>query len=198
MSDASSATPEAVKRVMPRWSKWLLIASLAFNVLIVGAVASRVWHVRHGGGFAGPATSAAGANIAVFTAGLPAERRQAVIAAIRDERQALRPMRDEARQARQAVRLALSAEPFEGSALALAQARLLEAEVKVRTASQRLIASIAVILTPEERRAFAAHINAEGQRGPRMGPGGWPRGKQDRGGPQAGDEPAQDAAKPKR
>lgn len=163
------------KPAAPRWMKWLLICSLAFNVLILGAIAGRIWHVRHSGFMSGPGGEAAGPNIALFTARLPSERRQAVIAAVRDERQALRPLRLEVREARLAVRAALAADPFEATRVAEAQARLLDAEVRVRKAAQQLIIKIGAVLTAEERRAFAAHIMADGPRGGRRGPFGFNR-----------------------
>ncbi|MFM9939076.1 MAG: periplasmic heavy metal sensor [Hyphomicrobiaceae bacterium] len=196
MSDAPVAGADLAKRAVPRWMKWLLIASLAFNVLIIGAIASRAWHGARGG-FAGPGAGM-GPSIGVFTARLSSERRQAVWAAIREERQALRPLREEARTARQAVRAALAAEPFDGRQLAEAQTRLLEAEVKVRAASQRLIGSIAAVLNADERRQFSAHIMAEGARGGRMGPGSGFRGRHEGGVLPEGDGPTKDAGKPQR
>lgn len=155
-----------------RWKTWLLVISLAFNVLILGAMAGRIWHVRHGG-FA-PGGEVTGTNIALFTARLPAERRQAVIAAVREERQALRPLRLDVRTARGGVRDAIAAEPFDAARVATAQMELLEAEVRMRKAAHQLIIKIGSVLTSEERRQFAAHIMAEGPKGGRRGPpGGW-------------------------
>lgn len=160
------------------WTKWLLIASLAFNLLVIGAVGSRIWHARQGN-WPPPGGGASAANVMGFAAQLPAERRRVVIGAIVAQRETLRPLRGEVRDARQAVREAIAADPFDAKRLGEAHTRLLDAELKLRKVSQQVVVDIAAVLTPEERRAFAAHMAPEGPRGGRKGPPGWGRGKRD-------------------
>ncbi len=177
-----SAAPPATTR---SWAKWLLVASLALNLLVVGAVGSRIWHARHGN-WQPPGGAGGAANVIGFAAHLPAERRRVVMGAIAAQRETLRPLRAEIRVARQGVREAMAAEPFDAKRLGEAHARLLEAELTLRKASQQVVVDIAVLLTPDERRLFAAHMAQEGPRGGRKGPPQWFKGKRDEAGPGEG------------
>jgi uncharacterized membrane protein len=134
--------------------RWLLLASLAFNVLVLGAMGGRAYHAaRHG-----PVAGHGGASLISFAMRLPAERRQLVWSAVREERAELRPLREKVREARAGIRDALLAEPFDAQRFTDAQARLLEAEVRMRTAAQRMLTRIASQLTRDERAAFAARV----------------------------------------
>lgn len=135
------------------WSRWrnvLLVVSLAINLLILGFVATAGF--RHGWR---PVHSAAQATILSFARTLPSERRGEIWTSIRSERHALRPYWRELRQARAAVRAALTAEPFDLARYRASHDHLLDAEVKVRKAAHSLYEIVATRLTADERRAFA-------------------------------------------
>lgn len=144
----STATPAAR---WPRWKRILLVASLALNLLVIGIVATAA--VRHG--FAPPAQWAEQATIVSFARGLPEERRRLIWDATRADRQALRPFRAELRRARAEVRAELTAPSFDEARYKAAHERLLDAEVRARRAAHSLFETVARLLTPAERRAFA-------------------------------------------
>ncbi len=173
MTDISAQAAPGQRPSPSRWGRWLLIASLAFNVLVIGAMVGRAYQFRHGAAVVAPVGG--GPNLVGFVGRLPAERRATVWTSTSDERRALRPLRAAVREARAVLRGALATEPFDTKRVDEANARLIEAEVALRAASQRLITRIASILTPEERVRFAAHIAGEGFKGPRRSPPAWLR-----------------------
>ena len=167
------AVPEP-KRRATRWLRWALVASLAFNLLIVGVMAGKALHGRHGDPMAG---AGGGMNLLAFARQLPLERRKEVWSVVGTDWETLRPLRAEVRQARSSAREALLAEPFDPARFTEAQTRLLEAEVKARTAMQRLFSAVAGKLSHEERQMFARRMGPEG---PSKGPRG--SGRRDGGG----------------
>lgn len=168
MTGSEAADPVAATRSAPRWMRWGLIASLALNVLILGAMAGGIYHARRHGPFGEPVT---GLSLVGFAAHLPAERRRVIWEATQAERAALRPLRGEVREARAAVRKAVLAEPFDAAAFAQAQARLLDAEIKARTSGQKIFSKVAALLTKEERALYAAQQPPDGR--PRAGRAWW-------------------------
>jgi uncharacterized membrane protein len=173
MTDISAQAAPGPRPGSTRWGRWLLIVSLAFNVLVIGAMVGRAYHFRHGAAVVAPVGG--GPNLVGFVGTLTADRRATVWTSTGDERRALRPLRASLREARAVLREALATEPFDAQRVDAANAKLIEAEVALRAASQRLITRIASILTPEERRRFATHIAGEGFKGPRRGPPAWLR-----------------------
>ena len=184
MSEPSPPSP--VKQKRWSWLKLALIASLAFNALVVGVVLRGAWQIR-----ATLATSPAGleANLPAFISTLPAERREALG---RDGTLArpgvvLRPLRMALRQARTDAARAFLADPFDKQAFVAAQSRVTEAETELRRAVQVMLPEIAERMTAQERRAFV-RWRAPG----RGGPGGrW-------GGPPADDGPEGDGRRERR
>jgi len=160
----------------------LLVASLAINLLILGFVATAGF--RHG--WRSP-HSASQATVLSFARTLPSERRGEIWTSIRPERRALRPYWRELRQARAAVRAALTAEPFDLARYRASHDRLLDTEVKVRKAAHSLYELVATRLTPDERRAFA-HWQQAAERP-------W-RGRGHRGSDRDGDDDDGDASAP--
>jgi uncharacterized membrane protein len=150
MSAADAGVPREARRV-PRWVLTLLIASLAFNLLVIGLIGGAVWrfHALASGDASGPSI-----NLAGYAGALPLERRRDLWAKTAAERHELRSLREDLRRKREEFVGALTAAPFDREQFAAAQARLLEADRKARAAAHRLYAQIAVALTPEERRAF--------------------------------------------
>lgn len=173
MTDTSVQTALAEQPRSSRWGRWLLIVSLAFNVLVIGAMVGRAYQFRHGAAVVAPVGG--GPNLVGFVGTLPADRRTTIWTSTGEERRALRPLRAAMREARAVLREALATEPFDAKRIDEANAKLVETEVALRMASQRLITRIASILTPEERRRFATHIAGDGFKGPRRSPPAWLR-----------------------
>lgn len=133
-------------------SRWLLIVSLALNLLLVGALLGGMLldrGRRHGGGPEGVR-----GGLTAFVSTLPADRREALWEATRKQWGELRQMRKEARKARQAVDEALAAEPFDKAKLIAAQAQVAESEARIHGPTRALFADIAASMTAAERRAF--------------------------------------------
>ena len=75
--------------------------------------------------------------------------------AVDPQRQAVRPLRRQLREAREEAVNALIADPFEKRRFEAAQDRVLAADHKARQAVFQLYTEIAANMTPQERRAFA-------------------------------------------
>lgn len=134
----------------PRWLKVLLIASLALNLLVIGGMASAMWRHHHGRGpFGGPRGDH---SLMGFVRDLPSERQQAVRADVEAAREAVKPMRQEIRDAWAATNAVLTAEPFDKAKVKEAAAKLLAAEAKFKTAISDALIDTAEKLTPEERK----------------------------------------------
>jgi uncharacterized membrane protein len=151
---------------LPRWAMLLLVASLAFNVMIVGLVAGAVWRAGGIGGLGAP-RNAGGSNMG-YVFSLPTERRDQLLSRAGSLRQQVMPMRREVRQAARARNEALLAEPFDRDRFLAAQAQLIEAEGRMRMVMSRMLADAAAGMTPEERRAFAHWRGGGGRRGGMM------------------------------
>lgn len=178
----------APERSAPRWMRYTLVASLALNLLIVGALGAAAWRFRFGP--PGPiAMSAASGTLLGFAASLAPERRMQIWHDTAEHRHALRPLRTDLRQRREAIQAALVAEPFDAARFAVAQAGALEIEIRAREEAQKLYLAIARRLSPEERAAFARWQQSEHTMRERIR-GRMKRGE--RGGPRSGsgrDEP---------
>lgn len=155
-----------------RWLKWLLVASLALNLLILGALGTAAWRFRHAPPVPGP--NAINAHLLGFIWTLPSERRQAIWSATRGEREAMRPFRLDVRTVRLEARAAMTAMPFDLGRFSEAQRRVLDAENKARVAAHTLFVAVAAGMTPEERAAFATWQPPAGSGGGR-GRGWWKR-----------------------
>jgi uncharacterized membrane protein len=140
--DAPIATSASSSRP---WLKWLLVASLAVNVLIVGVVLGAMFR----GGQRG-----APQNIVGYVMSLPNERRQDLMkrsAAVRAEVKALR---QQVRAAARERNAAIIAEPFDRARYVAAQTKQIEAEAKVRMIMRDVVAETAAGMTLDERRGF--------------------------------------------
>ena len=150
-------------RARRRWTTPLLVASLAHNLLIIGALIGAMVHFRRAGPFN---ANGPGANLLGYVTTLPAARREALIAGAGNPQQELRPLRQETRAARAEMAAALAAEPFDRARFGVAQKRLFEAETVMRAAAQRIAGRLSEQLSPEELRAFGVW------HAPRRGGGG--------------------------
>lgn len=159
MNDLSPSPPRSG---LPRGLRWLLIASLALNLLVAGLVVGAL--AREGGPGARPRP--AELSLGPFARALEPEDRRAVLRSLGDHRPDLRPLGRQDRAALFAeVMAALRAEPFDraraAAALAEQSARVAEVERAVRDA---LLARLAA-MTAAERAAFADRLEAELERG---------------------------------
>ena len=132
--------------------KALLIGSLALNLLVAGMVAGAFW--RGSPAAILNATGAGGANLVGYVATLPSERRRDLMSKGQGLRKDMMPLRHDIREARRIVLQTLVAEPFDSQRFNEAQARLLDAEVRQRTALRQVVGDLAAGMTPDERRSF--------------------------------------------
>lgn len=152
-------------RPIGRWLKVALVTSLAFNVLIVSAVATRLWR-----GFDGERMPP-GAYVQLvprkFLRDLPDDKRQQAQTILRSFAKEARSGREAARDTANKLADAISAEPYD-------QAKVKEvidgfASESGRIAAQGGEAALQVIalLTPEERQALAESIRERAASGKR-------------------------------
>lgn len=148
----SPDAPDTPARRWPRWMGITLVASLALNLLVVGALATAAWrHHRHGP----KPHPRSQVTVLDFATTLTPERRKALREATLAERTAMRPFRAELRRARGAAREVLLAQPFDADRFKQAQQQLLVAEIRARTAAQDLFHAVVLKLSPGERVGFA-------------------------------------------
>lgn len=148
------------------WS-WLLVISLALNLLIAGAaVGGFIMHRR------GPEPVFSGAALSPgelmgFLRTMPAERRRAIRQVLLSERQRLQGLRSGVAAARETLGVAMVAEMLDKAALTEATNRLFAAEGNLRRAQLDAALAIAAIMTRDERQKFV-----EWRRSRWKGPGG--------------------------
>jgi len=150
--DAASAAvaPQSPKE---RRLKLALIASLAVNLLVVGAVVSAMVFGPHGprhrGGSPGDEYGLMG-----FTRVLSSDRRGPIRKAIKEQREAFKPLREAVDEARREAADVLVAEPFSKDKLNAAFDKINNADLKLKSAGQAMVLSTAESLTPAERSAL--------------------------------------------
>ncbi|MEZ5907573.1 MAG: periplasmic heavy metal sensor [Hyphomicrobiaceae bacterium] len=128
----------------------VLIASLAINLLIAGALIGRTLASHHGGWFG----HSFGGSQRAFVRRLPEERRKAIRDIIARDAPKLAPVWRKLRQERREVARRLRADSFDRLAFLPALERLHTAEADARAAARPMLAEIAAVLSPEERRMF--------------------------------------------
>lgn len=148
MTVAATGTERSTGR---RWMAAALFASLALNLVVVGATAGFLW--RHSG--QGPGAHRWPPNLLNYTATLPAERQKELAARVAAQRANVRPLRRQLRAARDEVASVLAVQPFDKQRFEAVQAQLMVADQRAREAVYQLYAEIAANMTPEERRGFA-------------------------------------------
>jgi uncharacterized membrane protein len=150
MTDMSAPETDAnsVTTLRRRWPHYLLIASLALNLLFVGMVTSAMWRGGWGTNRGNPS------NIIGFIGQLPVERRTQLLNLSKDIRGEVRQLRQQVRQANADRTAALRADAFDKQRYVEAQTRQIEAETKVRLLMRTVLAETAASMTGDERRAF--------------------------------------------
>lgn len=155
--------------------RWPLYVSLFVNVVLITVLAITAWRIHQvrqtfAADGIGPWMPRQVERV------LPAEAR-AKVARIREAHSGeFRPLFENARESRKAVRQALAQEPFEADRLSAALRAMREADAAIAVATAGVIVEIATVLTPEERKLVRKSIRErrDGPRGDRD-PGGPPR-----------------------
>lgn len=158
---ADQTSPPGASRRM----KIALIASLALNLLFIGAIGGAMLHggpERRGGG---PRELGFGP----FTEALPPEDRAALARAFFRESGGPREMRREMRDRLDRLVLVLRTEPLDTGALQAAFDQMRERTGRQLDAGQRLLIERLEAMTPEERAGFAARLEEIAERGPMHG-----------------------------
>ena len=154
MSDASPpSAPVKASSGMGRW-KWLLVISLAVNLLVIGAMAGARFHGPRGwrGERSGEEFGLIG-----YARHLPAERRKLIRKIVTAEKGAISAARAEVYKARQEAAAVLVEEPFSPEKLKAAANRISEAEAKLKAAGLAAFLNAAGQLTPDEREGLLEH-----------------------------------------
>lgn len=146
----TSDTAAASKKSGCRRLRWALIASLALNALIIGAVGGAMLFARHGHGWGGHHSKSFG--LYRFARKLPEDRRDMIRSAIKDGWAKLKPLREEVWSARTAARKTLTEEPFEEAKLNAALDAVVAADVDFQRARMAIFAETAAKLTDKERQ----------------------------------------------
>lgn len=134
--------------------KYALIASLALNLLIIGAVAGTMYGFRkHPPRFGQGAREDFG--LMGLTHKLPEDRRKELRKQLRQERTAFRPLIDEIGAARRDAADKLAAEPFDKAALEAALANVGEKERALRQSAVGVFLGHSEQLTADERRTLS-------------------------------------------
>ncbi len=136
------------------WVKPLLIGSLALNLLFIGGMASAMWRHHHGFGPPGGPRGGGDFSLMGFVDELPADRQQAVRDQLKSARDAVKPLRQEVRDAWAATNTVLTVEPFDKAKAKDAAAKLMAAEAKFKTAVSDALLDTAEKLTAEERKTL--------------------------------------------
>ncbi|MFV0296925.1 MAG: periplasmic heavy metal sensor [Hyphomicrobiaceae bacterium] len=159
MSEALGQTDEgAGGRKCPRWVSWLLVLSLAVNLLIAGAVGTAAWRHRHWDG--GHERS----NVFGFVRSLDKERRHEILAAARAERGKLRPVWRELSGARRNVAAVLATQPFDQTKFDAAYGALISAEVESRKSALQFFGRLVVQLNESERARLGKWLERSEER----------------------------------
>lgn len=186
---------------MPR--RWPLYASLFLNVVLITVLAFGAWHIHEARGGREPRDSFRDYAVSGWLPRqvervLPAESATKV-RAIREAHAAkIVPLFKASRDARDAVRHALGAEPFDTAALKAALLSMREADGAIATATAEMIVEIASTLSPAERQLVREKARELRKRPPGRERDGRGRGREMRGEgpPPPGDLPPPDEMPP--
>lgn len=139
------------KSASTRWLALALFASVALNLVLIGATGGFLWRNRFE---LTEKKQHLVPNLLTYTGTLPEDRRKELWQETAEERRTMQPLRSDLRAARDEALKILTAEKYDSQAYSAAQARLLVADAKAREAVYKLYGAIAANLTPEEKRGF--------------------------------------------
>lgn len=167
MSDSQPPAQATAPSPRERRLRLLLIASLAVNLLIVGAVVGAgMFMKRHGP----PHGMRRGEDFGLmaFTRTLEPERRKEIRKELRNARKEIRPLMEAIEEARSEAATVLAAEPFDRTALKIAADKVTEREQTLKAAALNVFLDQAEKLTAEERKSLSEWWKKRRQRrGPR-------------------------------
>lgn len=152
-ADVASTAPQTPSGRLPTWALVVMLVSLAANLLVIGSVGAAMWRFGHGPH--GPPHGWGPPNLLGYAMSLGPERHRELLDSTSALREALRPMRKDLRDARNAVTDAVGAEPFDLAKFEAAQQRLIEKESEARMATRAIYSAIVSRLTLKERQAYA-------------------------------------------
>lgn len=153
MSDDANL-PSLVKPDSSMGLRGMLFASLALNLLLIGAAAGSYWSFkRHGMWSGGPSEEL---GIRTFARTLGSERSKEIMKSLKAAHVDIRPYLEEARSARRAAAELLTAETVEPDKLVAGFGKIDEAEARVKAAARTEVLATVAKLTQEERRALSA------------------------------------------
>lgn len=164
MSD--TATPAAPSGGRMNWLKAALVASLAVNLLFVGAVAAR-WYAGHG-----PERYARLTQTQLiprqFFRDLDRDRRMELLSVFRASDRQVRDGRRAVKAQVLALADALEAEPYDAARARAAVAAFTARSEDLFATGSTSALTLLGMLTPEERKLMAQHLRARDER-PRSG-----------------------------
>jgi uncharacterized membrane protein len=134
--------------------RWLLVGSLALNLLFLGGLAA-IWWKGPLPVYGHPGPTQTPFGLMKFARDLPPERRDAVRRHLKDARTDMRGLRDELRVARQMAADVLKSPDYTADKMSAALGAIAAADNRIRDrGSAALLAAIGE-LTPEERQELA-------------------------------------------
>lgn len=143
----------------PRWMKWLLVASLALNLLIIGIVAGAALRFDRGGR-GGKLTE----RIERFARQLPPERRDRVLNIVESRMPEIRSLFDEAKDARRQLTSLVASDEFEPAAFAKQSEATEQAYGRLRNRLTGVLGELSAQLNAEERRELLQYWRRRGRR----------------------------------
>ncbi|MCU0953208.1 MAG: periplasmic heavy metal sensor [Hyphomicrobium sp.] len=148
-------TPPASAELAPASGRrWLLVGSLALNLLFLGGLGALWWKgPMPGFGHPGPAQTAFG--LMKFSRDLPPERRDAVRRHLKEARLELRGFRDELLAARRNAAEVLKSADYTPEKMRAALDAIASADQRIRDRGTAALVNAIGELTPEERATLA-------------------------------------------
>lgn len=149
-----------------RWSRWVLVASLALNLIFIGLMAGAVY--RHAGGpgarehAGGPGARSYGSP---YVRALPREVRRAMFRDLRRSDSGM-PSRSERRVLYDRVLAALRTEPFDAAAVEAVLREQGRVALELQTAAEGAWLAEVSAMSPQERAVYADRVAEELTRRP--------------------------------
>lgn len=154
---------------MTRSLRYILLASLALNLALGVSLAWLAFKPGHPPAEARSREPRPMFHPEALRRALPAERRELIDGVLASHREAMHARIGRMAQAREGVREAMRADPFERERLDAAFAKLREDESRTAQEAHALLADLAAKATPEERERLSSLIAGRhrGERGER-------------------------------
>ncbi len=151
MSDTAPVPVDSGKKRL----KYALVASLAVNLLVLGAVAGTMYAFHKHGRPPPFAGSRDDFGLMGLSRDFPSDRKKTFRRELKADRAKLRPLIEQANAARREAADALAADPFDRAKLEAAIANVREHERAVREKAVQMFLGHAETLTPDERKRLS-------------------------------------------